>query len=748
MPPDSDVIDKALAEKRLDTMRTRIPPRHGLRHVLTLALVATLASLTVAFSAPPPMPPPAPVRNVTNSYFGVEIADPYRWMEDWKSVEFRSWLTAESDFARATLDGLSARKELLTELRRLDEGLNLFPSALNPVGRKFFYMQTPPPTDVFQLFVREGKDGRERMIFDPRTLSSPDGSHASLDLYHAAPDGEHVVCRVSRGGSEETTLYVVSTADGRLVGQPIEHAESGNSSWHPNGRAFFYKRRPLPDEPGVMPAGSRKRRVYLHHLDADAKDDRPILGVGISTNVPMTERQSASVQTSWDSDYVVAIVREGVARHSEIYVAALSTLNQPQIPWRKVCEASDEVFDCTLQGKSLLLYSHRKAPRGKLLRVSCQNPDITRAEVVMPEGGAVLRQVAVARDAIYVVLRDGVAPRLMRIPAGVNALPKEVTLPVVGSIDRVIRDPREPGIILPLSSWSEATAYYSFDSKRGEFSKLTMGTSETPGLVPLHVEHAKARSRDGTMVPLTIIARQGLAKDRRRPTLLIGYGAYGISQTPNFDLSRNPWFATGGVYAVAHVRGGGELGDEWRRAGKGTKKQNGIDDFIACAEHLIAQGYTVPEKLAAKGTSAGGVLVGRAMTQRPELFRAVILEVGALDALRFENTRNGPPNVPEWGSVETQPGFEALRAMSPYEHVTHGTAYPAVLLTAGFNDPRVDVWQPAKMAARLRAASTSGRPVLLSVNYDEGHFHTTLSSFNEHHADTWAFLLWQLNNIR
>lgn len=725
-------------------MRTSILPGHDRWSLLTMGIVATLASWAVALPAPAPTPPPAPVRQVTNSYFGIEIADPYRWMEDWRSTEFRFWLKAESDFTRATLDALPARKGLLAELRRLDAGLNAFPSALNPVGRKLFYMQTPPPTDVFQLYVRDGKDGGERMLFDPRTLSSPDGSHASLDLYHASPDGEHVVCRVSRGGSEETTLYVISTVSGRLVGQPIEHAESGNSSWHPNGRAFFYKRPPLPGEIRTGDTTSRKRRVYVHSLDAEAKKDRPVLGVGVSSSMPMTERQSASVQTSWDSEYLVGIVREGTGRHSEIFVVALSSLNQPDIPWRRVCAVSDEVFDCTLQGNSLLLYSHRNAPRGNLLRVSCRNPDIARAEVVMPESSAVLRQVAVARDAIYVVLRDGVVPRLMRIPPAANARPEEVPLPVRGSIDRVIRDPREPGIMLPLSSWTEATAYYSFDPKSGRFSKLTMGMTETPGLVPLQVEHARVRSKDGTMVPLTIVFRQGLAKDRRRPTLVSGYGAYGISQTPNFDFSRNPWFAAGGVYAVAHVRGGGELGEEWRRAGKGAKKQNGIDDFIACAEHLVAQGYTTPERLAAKGTSAGGVLVGRAMTQRPELFRAVILEVGALDALRFESTRNGPPNVPEWGSVETQPGFEALLAMSPYEHVTPGTAYPAVLLTAGFNDPRVDVWQPAKMAARLRSASSSGRPILLSVNYDEGHFHTTLSSFNEHHADTWAFLLWQL----
>ena len=423
-------------------------------------------------------------------------------------------------------------------------------------------------------------------------------------------------------------------------------------------------------------------------------------------------------------------------------VAPLSSIDKPEIPWRRVCDAGDEVFDCTLHKSWLLLSSHQNASRGKLLRISCKNHEMSRAELVMAEQTAVLKQVAVAKDGVYVVLRDGVVPHLIRIQPGQKA--QQIALPVAGSIDRIIRDPREPGVILPLASWTEATAYYSLAPKSLKFSKLTMGATETPGLVPLQVESVNARSKDGTLVPLTIVSREGLTKDGRRPTLLNGYGAYGMSQLPNFDLGRNPWFAAGGVYAVAHVRGGGELGDEWRRAGKGPKKQNGIEDFIACADYLVAHGYTTPEKLAAKGTSAGGVLVGSALTQRPELFRAVILEVGALDALRFEATRNGPPNVPEWGSVKTQPGFEALRAMSPYEHVAPGTAYPAVLLTAGINDPRVDIWQPAKMAARLRAASTSGRPILLAVNCDEGHFHTTLSSFNQHHADTWAFLLWQL----
>ena len=698
-------------------------------------------------SAQPRTPDPAPVRSVTNSYFGMEVVDPYRWMEDSKSPEFQSWLKAESDYARAALDALPIRKQLLEELRRLDSSLDTFPAALNPVGQKFFYMRTPPPTDVFQLFMRDGKDGRERLLFEPRKLSAPAGTHYSLDLYHAAPDGRHVVCRISRGGSEKTTLQVVSTATGESVGQPIERA-SGNVYWHPNGRAFFYSRSSLPEENASATPRSPKLRVYLHSLDGNADNDRSVFGFGVSTNVPMAERQSGSVHTSWDSDFMVGVVRDGVGRHCEVYVAPLSSVGQAEIPWRKVCGFGDEVFGHALQRNSLLLSSHRNAPRGRLLRVPCENPELARAELVMAENAGVLGQVAVAKDGIYVVVRDGIAHRLFRVRPGRRSQPEELALPVAGSIDRVIHDPRQAGVILPLVSWTEPSAYYSFDPASLKFAKLKLDAAEAPDLIPLQAERVNVRSKDGTLVPLTIVSRKGLERDGRRPTLLNGYGAYGIAQTPTFDLSRNPWFAGGGVYAVAHVRGGGEHGEEWRLAGKGRNKQNGIDDFVACAEYLVAQGYTASAKLAARSASAGGVLIGRAITQRPELFAAAIIEVGALDALRFEVTPNGPPNIPEWGSVQTREGFEALRAMSPYEHVAAATAYPAVLLTTGINDPRVEPWQPAKMAARLRAATSSGKPILLAVNYDEGHFHTTLSSFHEHHTDTWTFLLWQLGESK
>ncbi len=292
-----------------------------------------------------------------------------------------------------------------------------------------------------------------------------------------------------------------------------------------------------------------------------------------------------------------------------------------EIPWRKVCSFDDEVVGCFLHGRLLLLLSQKNAPHGKLLQVPWEHPDLTRAETIVPETDAVLDSVAATQDGIYYTLRDGTVQRLFRINTGPGGERREIQLPVLGSIDRIIYDPRESGVILPLTSWTEQTAYFSLEPSTLTFSRFMAAGAEPSGSERLTAERVHVRSRDGASVPLTLIARTGLARDRRRPTLLEGYGAYGISQTPHFDLARTPWFAAGGVYAIAHVRGGGELGEEWRLAGKGKNKQNGIDDFLACAEYLMQANYTSPEKLAAKGTSAGGVLVGRALTERPGMDR-------------------------------------------------------------------------------------------------------------------------------
>jgi prolyl oligopeptidase len=710
------------------------------RNVFSNSIFALVFSIALSMDGQISQPLLAPTKPVTNSYFGIEVADPYRWMEEPASTELRDWMKAQSDYSRAKLDDLTVHNQILQELRRLDSTLDTFPGALNQVGSRWFYMRTPPPSDVYQLFMREDLTGEEKLLFNPQSLKSSNGSHFSLHFYHVAPDAACVVCPVSQGGSEEIVLRSVDVATGKLLDPPIERAEFG--SWLPNSRGFFYSQLPAGNK--ELPATARyaRRRVYLHYLGS--KDDRPIFGYGLSTNVTMEPSFSSSVGTGSGCSFMMGEVRNGVGPFCELYFAPLSSCDRPEIPWRRISRFSDEILGYALDENTLFLRSRQHAPQGALLQVSLANPNLPEAKTFLPENDRVLGSVAVARDALYVTRSDAMITHLLRITRDAPDQIREIKLPLIGSVSRIISDPRRDGVILALVSWSEPSAYYRFEPRTGAFTKIKMPGDESTKALPLEVKDITVTSPDRTAVPLTILYRKGLKLDGHRPTVLFGYGAYGFSQTPGFDLSREPWFMRDGIYAIAHVRGGGELGTAWQMGGKGPHKMNGVADFIACAEYLLAEGYTSREKLAAQSISAGGVLVGRALTERPELFRAVVIESGALDALRFEITANGPANIPEWGSIRTREGFDALLKMSPYEHLKPGERYPAVLLTTGINDPRVEPWQSCKMAARLRAATTSGQPILLSVNYDEGHFQTTLSSMYEHQADLWTFLLWQL----
>jgi prolyl oligopeptidase len=309
-------------------------------------------------------------------------------------------------------------------------------------------------------------------------------------------------------------------------------------------------------------------------------------------------------------------------------------------------------------------------------------------------------------------------------------------------------DPRLPGVFVRLTSWVKAPAVYAYDPRAKRFADTKL-QPRGPLDEPADVEavEVKVRAADGTLVPLSIIHKRGLKLDGSNPTLIHGYGSYGISQLPFFNPQLLAWYERGGVYAVAHVRGGGEYGEEWHRAGQKETKPNTWRDFISCAEYLVERRYTTPARLAGMGQSAGGILVGRAVTERPDLFGAAVISVGLTDMLRYETTANGVPNVPEFGSVRTPEGFKALHEMSAYHHVKDGAAYPAVLVTTGINDPRVEPWLPAKMAARLQAATSSGRPVLLRVDYNAGHgVGSTRRQFAEELADIMTFLLWQFGD--
>src|SRR6266850_1219985 len=356
------------------------------------------------------------------------------------------------------------------------------------------------------------------------------------------------------------------------------------------------------------------------------------------------------------SRFAVAHVANGDQRELALYAAPLVTVGKAGTPWVRICDFKDGVTQWVVHGDDIYLLTYRDSTRYSVVRTRLSAPDFAKATTVMPVSERVLVNLAAAKDALYLEARDGTVKRLMRRPCDAPT-----------------------------------------------------------GLVTTEV---KVKSYDGALVPLSIIHRADLKLDGSNPTLLYGYGSYGITEEPGYQAMRLAWLERGGVYAVANVRGSSVYGHNWYKAGAKSNKPNTWKDFIACAEYLIAQKYTSSARLGILGGSAGGITVGRALTERPDLFAAVVPSVGVFDAVRAELEANGVPNIPEFGTVAKEDEFRALLAMSSYHHVKDGTPYPAVLLIHGVNDPRVDYWQSAKMAARLQAATSSGKPVLLDLDYD------------------------------
>ncbi|HVO89275.1 MAG TPA: prolyl oligopeptidase family serine peptidase, partial [Casimicrobiaceae bacterium] len=380
----------------------------------------------------------------------------------------------------------------------------------------------------------------------------------------------------------------------------------------------------------------------------------------------------------------------------------------------------------------------------KVLRIALDRPELASAQTVIPAGEGVITGLAAARDALYVTRREGATLRLWRLPHSAQAQLQAVALPFAGNAE-ARADPRVPGTVLELGGWARSQRPYYYDPSARKVAALPfvkIGAFDAPKNIV--AREVRFKSYDGTEVPLSVLARADVKLDGNNPTILYGYGAYGISDDPFFNPRIYAWIERGGVFAIAHVRGGGVFGDDWHLAGQKTTKPNTWKDAIAAGEWLVSNKYTSPERLGIYGGSAGGIFVGRSITTRPDLFAAAVPVVGVFDAVRFETSANGVANIPEFGTVKKPDEFKALLEMSSYEHVQPGTKYPGVMLVHGVNDIRVDVWESLKFASKLMTATTSGRPVLLRLEYDSGHGQgSTREQLQARTADIWSFMLWQ-----
>jgi prolyl oligopeptidase len=716
-----------------------------------LAGVAVLSFIHIAQGASPPV---APVRPVITNYYGTPVIDNYRWMETPDSPELAAYMKGQNAYTRAMLDSIPGRATLLKEVsRNLDIVTDT--DSLLIADNKYFYLQTQPGQNTGKIYMRDADTGATKLLVDPDKFSKSGGAVA-VSYFAPSQDGRYLAYGISLGGSEAATLHVLDTASLKDQGVAIDRIEGDNPdasdagflpvAWLPGDSFVYYRMRKLgpKDDPDSF---FLKSRFYLHHLgqNPNGDGDVAVFGYGVDKSVPAAANQDALPVIPAGSGYAFGVLTENEEADTidAIYITPIGALKSGKPVWRKVSSPSDAITAFDAAGGRLYLLTTRNASNGKILETSLANPDIASAKTVLGPSSLVIRAIGAAADGLYASSSKGGYSVINRVTDhGIS----DINLPYPGDADDLVTQQTAPGAVFSLESWTKPALWFRSDAT-GAASDTGIQKLPPIDLSNLVSKEVMATSYDGTQVPLSIIMLRGTQLNGKNPTLLEGYGAYGITLTPYFRPGRLALLDRGGIIAFAHVRGGGWFGEAWHQAGMKLTKLNTVFDFIACAQYLEDNHYTSPAYLAGEGGSAGGITIGGAIDWAPQLFAAAIDSHGETDNLRSEFTPNGPPNIIEFGSVTTEPGFHGLYAMSAYAHVRDGTAYPAVLLQTGINDPRVAPWEVAKMAARLQAATSSKKPILLSVDYDSGHgMGDTKAQDAAEWADELSFIFWQTGN--
>ena len=698
------------------------------------SFIAAVALAATSALAQPLKYPEAPKRPVTDTYFGTKVVDDYRWLENGKDPAVREWSLKQLAVTRGYLDALPQRpvlKERLAEL--LNTSRLRYVTFQQTRGGLFALKVEPPKNQPMLVYMKSAGDtASERVLLDPNTLNAK--ATTAIDFYAASLDGRYVAVSLSENGSEDGSAHVIEVATGKRLKDVVPRVQyptgGGSFVWNAKSTGFYYTRYPQGKERPKEDANFYQQ-VWFHKLGTAAKADTYVIGKAFPR---IAETQLSSTR---DGRYVLATVANGDGGEHAFY------LRGPSGKWTKVADFADQVRSMTLgfDGRLFALVKG-DTPRGRVIAMPLDNAKLSAAKEIVGQTEDVIQSLAPTKTRLYLVYLAGGPSevRMFDFKAGaVTRLPSEpVSSNFVGA--RLEGD----DILVGSTSYLQPLAWYRY-APGGELKRMPLAAPSKVSFADCDVVREMATSKDGTKVPVNIIMKKGTRLDGSNPLLLTGYGGYGVSLTPYFSEARRVWLDAGGIFAVANLRGGGEFGEAWHFAGNLTKKQAVFDDMIAVAEHLVARGYTKPERLGAIGGSNGGLLMGAILTQRPELFRAVVSAVGIYDMLRVELTPNGAFNVTEFGTVKDPAQFKALYAYSPYHHVKDGTAYPAVLLTSGENDGRVDPYNSRKMAARLQAASSSGRPVLLRISMDTGHgMGTPLKTRVEEEADIYSFLMTQL----
>lgn len=705
--------------------------------VLFLGLVFLLGIVCVAQSNSQEKivvknPPMTRTDNVTEKIFGHKVDDPYRWLEDTKSDETQRWVAQQTEYARSFLDNLPTRAKIRGRLEKL---LSIGYIGASQVRKgNYFYTKREGKENQAILYVRQGVSGKDRVLIDPNTLDKE--GLVALDWWFPSDDGKFLAYGLSREGTEQSTLYITDVETGQNLPDVITRTRYTGLSWKADNTGFYYTRLPVP---GTVPEGEENyhRHVFYHVLGIDPENDPKVFGEGRD----MTEWQ----QISFSSDNQNLMLSTAIGwDKSDVYFQPLrrppeSIRHQEFIP---VAVGKEALFSGEIVGDNLYFHTNYEAPKYRLLQVDLKNPAMDNWKELIPESESILQHAFVVGDRLVAQYMQNASSRLKIFSLSGQFL-KEIELPTLGSVYSLHGEWDGSEVVFIFSSYFIPPALYRYDLKTDRLSILDQVEADVD-TSSYEVKQVWYNSKDGTKVSMFLVHRKGIQLNGENPVLLTGYGGFNSAQTPVFQRNTFLWLEHGGVFAEANLRGGSEYGEEWHKAGMLGNKQNTFDDFIAAAQWLISSGYTNPSKLVIHGGSNGGLLVGAALTQRPDLFKAVICWNPLLDMVRFHNFLIAKFWTPEYGSPEDSVQFQWLYAYSPYHRVVDGTPYPATLLMTADSDSRVDPMHAVKMTARLQTATSSDAPILLRFDTQSGHAGKPLSKTIDQYTDIWSFVFWQL----
>jgi prolyl oligopeptidase len=700
------------------------------RKLFACGLLFLILLFSPVLNAMTPQPLKYPVSKTVeqvDNYHGQSVADPYRWLENPDAADTKAWVEAQNKVTFGYLEQIPQRQQFqkrLTELWNYEKFGMPFKR-----GDRYFYYKNDGLQNQSVLYTLKTLDDEPKVLLDPNQLSE-DGTIA-LSGVEVSDNGEYLAYGLSKSGSDWKEWQVMRIETGEVLSDKVEWVKFSGADWSKDSQGFYYSRYDAPDEKTKLEAVNYYQKLYYHRIGTPQSDDQLVY------DRPDQKEWGFNGGVTEDGHYLIISVWKGTDSRNLLFYKDLTQPNSPVVELINEFEASFGVIDN--DGSTFLVQTDLDAPRGRVLAIDVKNPDRQNWKEVIPQAEETLEGVNVLNQQLVTTyLKD--ARSQVKVFSLKGDFVKEIVLPGIGSVGGFDGKRTDAETFFSFTSFTVPNTIYRYNIATGKQSIFRQSNIQFD-TSPYETKQVFYSSKDGTKVPMFITHKKGIKLDGNNPTLLYAYGGFNVSLSPYFSVSNTVWLEQGGVYVVANLRGGGEYGESWHRAGMKEKKQNVFDDFIAAAEWLIENNYTSPKKLAIEGGSNGGLLVGACMTQRPELFGAALPAVGVMDMLRFHKFTIGWAWTAEYGSPDEADAFKALYAYSPLHNLRPGTTYPATMITTADHDDRVVPAHSFKFAAALQAAHQGENPVLIRIATKAGHgAGKPTTKIIEEASDKWAFL--------